>query len=267
VTVAVGDIRMHYVEAGAGEPLVLIMGLGGDHTAWALQVPAFAQQYRVVSFDNRGAGRTDQPDVPYSIRGMAQDTIGLMDALGIDRAHIAGASLGGMIAQELALSFPDRVRTLQLHCTLGRADAYVRWLGTCWRTMRATLSREDFTRTLMLWLFAPVTFEQRPELVEMVVQTALANPYPASLVGFTRQSEAVGGHDTLARLGELRCPVLITVGAEDNLVPPRFSRQLHERIPGAELLVIPAAGHAYFMEAPQPFNEACLTFLAKHRAR
>jgi pimeloyl-ACP methyl ester carboxylesterase len=77
----------------------------------------------------------------------------------------------------------------------------------------------------------------------------------------------VGGHDTLARLGELRCPVLITVGAEDNLVPPRFSRQLHDRIPGAELAVIPDAGHGYFMEAPQPFNEACLTFLAKHRAR
>ncbi len=261
------DISMHYIEAGAGPPLLLIMGLGGDHTAWGFQTPAFAEHYRVIAFDNRGAGQTDQPDVPYTSRQMAEDTAGLMAALGIEAAHVCGASLGGMIAQELALSHPRRVLTLQLHCTLARPDRYLLALGASWREMRATLSREAFTRALALWLFSPATFQTRPELVETVVQTSLANPYPASQTGFARQGEAVAGHDTLDRLHQIRCPTLITVGADDILVPPRFSRTIHERIPHAELAVIEEAGHGHFLEAAPRFNETCLGFLKRHAPR
>lgn len=267
VKVRVGDIMMHYVEAGAGPPLVLIMGLGGDHTAWGFQVPVFAERYRVIAFDNRGAGQTDQPDVPYTTRGMAEDTASLMQTLGIERAHVAGASLGGMIAQELALAHPERVLSLQLHCTLARPDAYLLALGRTWRRMRETFSREEFTRALTLWLFAPATFSTRPELVEAVVQNLLANPYPPSQAGFRRQSEAVAGHDTLDRLGQIRCPTLITVGAEDILVPPRFSRQIREAIPHAESAALNGAGHGHFLEAPQQFNETVLGFLARHAPR
>ena len=262
--ILVGDISMHYVEAGAGHPLVLIMGLGGDHTAWGFQVPAFAERYRVIAFDNRGSGQTDQPDIPYTVRGMAEDTVGLMDALGIDGAHICGVSLGGMIAQELVLNHPERVLSLALHCTLARPDAYLLSLGATWRHMRTALTREQFTRALMLWLFSPATFAERPEFVEAVVQNSLANPYPPSTAGFARQSEAVGSHDTLARLGRIRCPTLITVGAEDILVPPRFSRQIHERIPHAEFGVLGGVGHGHFLEAPERFNETYLGFLARH---
>src|SRR6266852_2879259 len=199
--VQVGDLSMYYVEAGQGDPLVLIMGLGGDHLAWGFQFPAFAERHRVIAFDNRGAGQTDAPDCPYTTRMMAEDTVGLMSALGIERAHVLGASMGGMIAQELALAHPHRVRSLQLHCTLGCPDRYLRAQVDVGRIQRRTLSREGAMRAGYLWLFAPATYDERPELVEMILQNALANPYPMSLRGFEHQCDAVQAHDTLDRVG------------------------------------------------------------------
>ena len=257
---------MFCVEAGAGDPLVLVMGFGGDHLAWGLQMPALAAKYRVVAFDNRGVGQSDTPDVPYSTPMMADDTVGLMDALGVDRAHICGVSMGGMIAQEIALRHPARVRTLQLHATLARPDAYMHALSEAWRGLRPKASREEWLRSLALWLFAPVTFAERPEFVELVLQNALANPYPQSLVGFLRQGEAVRAHDTLERLGEIRCPTLVSVAEHDVLVPPRFSHQIAQHVPGAEMKTIAGAGHAYMLERPDAFNRMVLDFLARSGA-
>src|SRR3989449_9931559 len=154
---------MYYAEAGAGEPLVLIMGFGGDHLAWGFQMPAFTQAYRVIAFDNRGAGQTDAPDRPYTTRMMADDTAGLMEALGIDRAHVVGVSMGGMIAQELALNHSDRVRSLHLGCTFARPDTYMRALNAAWRDMRIGLGRDGTLRTLALWLCAPTTYAERAD--------------------------------------------------------------------------------------------------------
>jgi 3-oxoadipate enol-lactonase len=256
---------MFYVEAGAGEPLVLVMGFGGDHLAWGLQLPAFAERHRVITFDNRGVGQTDAPDIPYSIAMMADDTVGLMDALGIDRAHVCGVSMGGMIAQEIALRHPARVRTLQLHATLARPDAYMHELSAVWRELRPKLGREEWLRTIALWLFAPLTYAERPQFVELVIQNALANPYPQSLVGFYRQGEAVRGHDTLDRLADICCPTLVSVAEHDILVPPRFSHAIAQRVAGAELKILADAGHAYMWEQADGFNAMCLDFLARHR--
>jgi len=251
------------MEVGAGDPLVLVMGFGGDHLAWGLQIPAFAAKYRVIAFDNRGVGQSGAPDLPYSTAMMADDTAGLLDALGIERAHVCGVSMGGMIAQEIALRHPGRVRTLQLHATLGRPDAYMRALVEGWRKTRIALGREDALRVIALWLFAPCTYEERPEFVELVLQNAIANPHPQSLTGFLRQGDAVLGHDTLERLEQLRCPTLVSVADQDILVPPRFSHAIAQRVPGAELKTIADAGHAYMWEAPEAFNAMCLEFLAR----
>jgi pimeloyl-ACP methyl ester carboxylesterase len=264
--VRVGDLRIFYQEAGEGDPLVLLMGWGGDHTAWALQAPAFSPEFRCIAPDNRGAGQTDQPDLRYTIRMLADDTVGLMDALGVTRSHIAGLSMGGMIAQEIALNYPKRVRTLQLHATLARIDPFVQAVGRSLLRARAAFSREEFVRALLPWLLSPQTYAQRPELVELIVQRLVENPHPATLTGLTRQAEACWAHDTLERLRQIHCPTLITVGAEDVFVPLRFSRVLQERIPGAELLVIEGGGHGYLWEQADVFNAACLTFLRKHRA-
>src|SRR2546425_7881903 len=120
--VTVNGIRMFYEETGGGEPLILIMGFGGDHLAWAFQVRALAEHYRVVTFDNRGAGQSDAPEPPYTIRTMADDTAGLIPALRVERAHGVGGSLGGMIAHELALAYPGRVRGLHPGGTPARPD-------------------------------------------------------------------------------------------------------------------------------------------------
>ena len=261
--VTVGDISMYYVEAGAGEPLVLVMGLGADHLAWGFQFQVFAERYRVIAFDNRGAGQSDVPERPYTTRMMADDTVGLMDALGVDRAHVLGVSMGGMIAQEIALDHPERVRSLQLHCTLGRPDGYLQAQLETGRVQRRKLTHEEAMRAGYLWLFAPATYNERPEFVEMILQNALANPYPMSLTGFERQCDAVETHDALDRVATIRCPTLISVAEADILVPPRFSRALADRIPGAEFRLIEGAGHGYFWERPEQFNQMCLDFLAR----
>jgi pimeloyl-ACP methyl ester carboxylesterase len=264
--VRVRDVELFYVEMGAGVPVVLVMGFGGDHLAWGLQTPAFAAQHRVIAFDNRGVGQSDTPDIPYTTASMADDTVGLLDALGIERAHVCGVSMGGMIAQEIALRHPARVLTLQLHATLARPDNYMRALTAAWRKVRPTLPREDWMRTLALWLFAPCTFATRAEFIEFVIQNALANPHPQSLTGFMRQGDAVLGHDTLSRLHQIRCPTLVSVAEHDILVPPRFSHEIASRIDGAELSTLAEAGHAYMWERPEAFNAMCLDFLTRHAA-
>ena len=266
---AVNGIGLFYQDLGApeGEPVVLIMGWGGDHTAWAFQMPALAGSYRVIAPDNRGAGQSDQPDVPYSIAGMADDVAALLDGLKVTRAHVCGASMGGMIAQELALRHPDRVRTLQLHCTLARPDPYGSHLVESLLRVRAREDREEWARAMLPWIICRKTVRERPEFVELMLQRALDNPYPTSLTGLRRQAEAIGAHDTLDRLGAIRVPTLVSVGTEDILVPPAFSRELHARIPGATFMPIPDAGHVHFLEQPQAFNDAMLGFLAKHAGR
>ena len=263
----VNGVRLFYQETGAPDapPLVLIMGWGGDHTAWALQAPAFAAEHRVIALDNRGAGQSDVPEAPYTIPGMAVDVVGLMDALEIRRAHICGASMGGMIAQELALRHPDRVRTLGLHCTTAGVDAYGGFLIDTLLAVKARGDHEENVRAAMPWILCRKTMVERPEFIRFWIERALAYPYPIGLEGLSRQADAIRGHDTAARLGEIRVPTLITTGTEDILVPPVSSRDLHARIPGSELATIEDAGHLHFIEQASLFNGTCLEFLQKHR--
>ena len=265
--VTANGIRLFYEETGAPEapPLVLIMGWGGDHTAWAFQVPALAIDHRVIALDNRGAGQSEVSEAPYTIPGMAADVVGLMDALGIARAHVCGASMGGMIAQELALRHPGRVRTLQLHCTAPVIDAYGRFLIDTLLAVKARGDREENVRAVMPWLLCRKTMVERPDFIRFWIERALTYAYPTGYEGLARQADAIRGHDTIARLGEIRVPTLLTTGAEDILVPPASSRELHARIPGAELVTIDDAGHLHFIEQMERFNAVCLEFLRKHR--
>ncbi len=266
-TVTVDGVRLFYEEAGAPDapPLVLIMGWGGDHTAWALQAPAFAAEHRVIALDNRGAGQSAVPEGPYTIPGMAADVVGLMDALGLARAHICGASMGGMVAQELALRHPDRVRTLQLHCTTAQVDAYGRFLIDTLLAVKARGDREENVRAIMPWILCRKTMAERPDFIRFWIDRALTYPYPIGLEGLSRQADAIRGHDTVARLGEIRVPTLVTTGTEDILVPPASSRDLHARILGSSLVELQDAGHLHFIEQAEKFNETCLGFLKKHR--
>jgi pimeloyl-ACP methyl ester carboxylesterase len=139
----------------------------------------------------------------------------------------------------------------------------MRVLAESWRDIRVNLSREASLRAFGPWLFAPKTYAERPEFVELIFQNALANPHPQTVTGFLRQGEAIAGHDTVERLGQLRCPTLVSVAEDDVLVPPRFSRELAAAIPGAKLEEVPGAGHAYFWERPDVFNALCLEHFAR----
>jgi 3-oxoadipate enol-lactonase len=241
------------------------MGWGGDHTAWAFQMPALAAEFDVIALDNRGAGQSDAPDRPFALADMADDVVALMDELGVRTAHICGASMGGMIAQELALRSPERALTLQLHCTTPGMDAYGRLVIDNFLRAKARHDAEEFTRFTLPWLLCRKTFADQPDFVEAWIQRAVEYPFKTSLVGLSRQADAIRGHDTSARLPDLRVPTLITTGTEDILVPPAAADELHRLIPGSELRRIADAGHMHFIEQAAIFNEISLEFLRKHR--
>jgi pimeloyl-ACP methyl ester carboxylesterase len=153
-----------------------------------------------------------------------------------------------------------------LHCTLARPDAYAAFLVSDLLRVKARGDREEFARTSVPWLLSRKTLAEHADFVKLFLERAVDNPFPTGLVGLTRQAEGIGGHDALDRLSRIRVPTLITVGADDILVPPRFSEEIHARIPGSELVVIPDAAHLHFMERFEEFNEVCLRFLRKHSA-
>ena len=258
-----GDVDLFYQRVGpARRPsLILIMGWGGDHSAWAFQLPAFAEEFDVIALDNRGAGQSDAPDTRYTIAGMADDVVGLMDELGVRAAHICGASMGGMIAQELALRHPDRVLTLQLHCTTSSVDSYGRLVIDNFLRVKSRGDVDEFTRFSLPWLLSRKTVAERPDFVEAWLLRAREYPFAATLTGLSRQGEAIRGHNTRERLTSLNVPTLITTGTEDILVPPSASDELRALIPGSELARIADTGHMHFMEQAPAFNDACLNFL------
>lgn len=260
----VNGIRLYYEWHGeaVGTPVVLVMGLGGDSTAWPYQLAALAPRYRVLVFDNRGAGRSDAPDVPYTTRGMAEDLVALLDGLGVERAHLLGLSMGGAIAQEAVLLAPARFVSLQLHATWAGPHPYLAALVAAVRRTRLQFDRESFYRVLSLWLFTPRCFAAQPELVELVVKRATEHPYPVPVHAYLRQTDAILGHDTRDRLRLIRCPTLVAVGAQDLILPPLLSEELAGGIPGARLTVLPGLGHGALWEAPETFNRVCLDFLA-----
>ncbi len=246
-TVTAGGIKMYYEVHGEGEPLLLIMGFGGSVLDWGWVLPPkLAERYRIIMFDNRGAGRSDQPPGPYSIKQMADDAANLMDALGIERAHVFGASMGGMIAQELAVNYPGKVERLILGCTSA---------GGCGRVMDPEIQaylepRTDMTLYQMLWWSAPAGFPQEfidahRDIVERKIQSDLI--YPSQLHAYKAQLAAFKAHDAYSRLPSLRMPSLILVGDRDVLIPPENSRILASIIPGAQLKMIEGAGHIFWI--------------------
>ena len=259
--VDVGDARIHYKVTGpaGGEPIVLVMGLGMDMSGWDGMMP-YLKDFRVVRVDNRGAGRSDAPDVPYSIPGMARDAVAVLDAAGIDTAHVYGASLGSMIAQEIALSHRSRVRTLILGCPSPGVISVPGSLGI----MRLMRSRGQYSQEEMFRLAAPYLFHRALEdpaaLEEALLQRTSA---PMSPVGYRRQLEAVLRWSSLSRLPFLRVPTLVIHGDHDRLIPTINGRVIARLIRGARLHIIKGAGHVYSVDAPGEAAQEVLAFLGE----
>jgi 3-oxoadipate enol-lactonase len=262
----VGDIDIYYEIHGEGEPLLLIGGLGSDMAGWMFQIHELSKDYRVIVFDNRGVGRTDAPDVPYSIAMMADDTAGLMDVLDIEIAHVLGISMGGFVGQEMALSHPRRVRSLVLAATGTHVDARAAYLLDLWRRMLAVpANRELYIREILPWLFTEAMFENH-RVVESMIKMRLSYPYSQPSHAFGRQADACLSFDSRGRVGSITAPTLVIVGERDILFPVDLSEEMAAAIRGAELVVLGGGGHGFPIEIPEAFNNSVLSFLALHAA-
>ena len=273
-TAKVDSIELYYDEKGSGDPLLLIMGLAADSTAWMFQVPDFAKRYRTVTFDNRGVGRSAKPPGPYTIHLMADDAAALLDALDIRRAYVLGVSMGGMIAQELAIRHPERVRGLILACTFPEPDADVerqREFGMQQFGGTVTASGEmqiDLTALDPLMFFQhllPRVFNQSfidTELPRLMQLFAGALQYGFSMEAILGQVAAVMGHRATDRLHQIKAPTLVITGDADLLISPGNSDVLARSIPGAKLVKVPGGSHGFNLETPEVFNRHVLDFLA-----
>jgi 3-oxoadipate enol-lactonase len=260
---AVNGLTLYYEETGSGSPLLLIAGLSGNTLGWAMLLPALAERFRVIAFDNWGAGRSSAPPGPYTTREMADDAAALLDHVGIERAHVIGLSLGGMIAQELALAHPDRVDHLVLYATYARPRTAIHepwfrnWVEACERGT----APDQLAMLLLPWFLTPA-FMAQPDHVEAAIAEWAADPYPAPAHGVAAQAAACLSHDTHSRLGQISAPTLVLVGAEDIVTPVACAQELAGGIPGAHLHVLERGGHTPDVEYPAAVAEAMLAFLA-----
>jgi len=255
-------IKICYNSDGSGEPLVLIGGFGMTQGFWNLQVPALTARFRVITFDNRGAGKSTVPTTPFTLADMASDTVGLMDALKIESAHVFGVSMGGMIAQIMCLDYPDRIEKAVLGCTShgGRhavqPDPAV--MAALAQAANPDLTPEEAARQIVPYLFSEDFFREDPERVEAFIR--LSVEHFMSVEGAAGQMGALSSFNVERRLGEIRSPVLVVAGSKDRLMPPENARLLSDKIPDAALEIIHGAGHNFFFEKPEALNEILMDF-------
>ena len=257
-------VRLYWTEQGTGVPLLLIMGLGATHEWWYRLAPIVSRRFRTIMHDNRGVGGSDVPPGPYAIAEMADDAVAVLDAAGVDAAHVFGASMGGMIAQELALCHSGRVRSLILGCTTpgGREGVPARREVIDALTAGSTMTREEGMRVMKPYIFDAHTPPERIE--EDLARRAAANVpnqgYLAQLQGIRAWS------GTLARLARIAAPTLVIHGETDELVPAENGRILADAIPGAQLVMIPHASHIFMTDQLDASADAIMSFLGERVA-
>jgi pimeloyl-ACP methyl ester carboxylesterase len=258
--VQANGITIHYEVHGSGEPLLLIGGLGADTFLWFRQVPDLSKHFRVIVFDNRGSGETDKPEEPYTIKMFADDTAGLLKAIQIPQANILGASLGGLIAQEFALDYPEMVDKLILVSTnFGGPNAIPMPQETIAESMKRTGDPETDIRNNFK-LFTSAEWQQaHSEIVDEYVQWRVAHPQP--IAAYQRQALSVPAFNAEERVSQIGAPTLIAHGECDRVVPVENARLLAAKIPGSKLLIFPSGGHAFTIEMPEQFNAAVEQFV------
>jgi 3-oxoadipate enol-lactonase len=253
---------IYYEVHGDGEPLLCVEGLAMDTLGWALQVPAFSSRHKTIVFDNRDVGQSSMADGSYEVADMASDALALADALDLGSFHLLGVSMGGAIAQEMALAAPERIRTLTLAVTFARGGRWGQTLSAVWGARVLRMSREERVDELMLLCFSEEFFENA-EGVAWLRDLMLQNPHPQPAEAFARQLDAASRHDTRDRLATLAMPTHV-IGAEyDLLVPVWKSRELAALIPGAKLTVLDGCPHGLNVERAEDFNRAVLDFVAQ----
>ena len=257
-----GDLPIAYWRDGTGPPVVWIQGLNADHTAWLSQVAAFRDGYDCLTPDNRDVGQSGRATAPYTLAEMADDVRAVLDDAAVLDAYVVGLSMGGAIAQELALRYPEWVRSLTLVSTFARPDARLTAILEAWRAIYPRLGPSDFARQSWPWLFSWRFFE-RPSALRNLQRYADNAPYPQEAEAFVRQIDASLGQDRRERLAALRVPTLVIAGAEDALVSPYLGRELADTIPGARFATLDGIGHSANLEGRGEFNRLVREFLTE----
>lgn len=254
--------KLYWDEAGQGPPILLIMGLGWASNMWHRTRPLLAARFRVISFDNRGAGRSSVPPGPYSIAMMASDAAAVLDAAGISSAHIMGASMGGMITQEFALQYPKRVLSLTLGCTTpGGPEAQRPGPDVMEVLLRTGLSPDERAKAIVPFIYDAATPQERIQQ-DLAVLSQLY-PIPE---GFFAQLQAIMVWEAFSRLPQIYAPTLVIHGVNDRLVPAGNADLIAARIPGAQLVKIPNASHIFFTDQPEAAHRPIQEFLSAQQS-
>lgn len=251
-----------YETTGSGEPVLCIAGFGCDRTIWSLAAPKLSPPLRVITFDNRGTGRTTGSEEVKSIAQMAEDAAAVLDALELPSAHVAGHSMGGMIALELALSHADRVRSLTLINTGARTDARNKLIIETWGELPRLVSPEMGARLSLPWVYTE-SFLSRPGVLDEIMKLIAANPFQPSATALFGQSRAISAFDATEKLGQVACPTLVVAGREDILMRLPSSEQLAQGIRGAEMRIIDGVGHGLPIEAPAALASVLTAFVTR----
>jgi pimeloyl-ACP methyl ester carboxylesterase len=265
--VEVDGLTINYDVQGEGEPLLLIPYLSADHACYAFQLPAYTEHFSCIALDLPGTGESDKPAGPYSTEGYAEQVAAFLGAIGVERAHVAGVSLGAAVGMHLAARHPGRVRSLSLHSAWDTSDLYLKTVVELWRTLASSLPTvaDIVIQGIFPLVFTPEMYVSRPEFVDTLVDFVRSRP-AQPLDAFLAQSDAVIAHDASPVLGEIGVPSLITVGAHDLICSTRFAERLNSRIGGSELVVFEHLSHGGLHEDPETFNRATLDFLLRQRS-
>jgi 3-oxoadipate enol-lactonase len=261
----VDGVRLYYKAQGQGEALVLIPGLGAGHTAWFRQLPAFKKHCKVITFDPRSIGRSERPEQPYGFKALSDDVVGLMDHLGIRKAHILGQSLGGVVAQEVAMDYPDRViKLILVSSTVAGGDAslinpvLVEQFGHQEGATEIDLSKVNTRKTMSVLI--GLSFDKWAYRTAMQVLSRLYVK-PEMFDGLSDQIRAISGHNTVDRLQLIKAQTLVMTGAEDRIISPHSSEVLAGKIPNAKLVMVKDGSHGFNVEMTSRFNREVLDFL------
>jgi 3-oxoadipate enol-lactonase len=259
----VGSYEIHYVDEGSGFPVVLIHGLAGDHTAWAAPMQSWSRDHRVLAFDNRGAGQSTQVDEPISTEDMARDTLALMDEVGIERAHVVGRSMGGAIAQHIALMQPERVHTLVVLASFAKLDPVgVRVLTNMRQVLEWRDDWADHARHSVANFVSPAFFNENPDTIAQI--EGLIGGETRLPACYVRQNHACLEHDTLDRLAEIACPTLILAGGRDPICSLTSTSWMQDGFPNAESVIFEESSHFVLIEQPERFMDVMGGWLEKH---
>lgn len=251
-TANIGRYDINYVDEGEGFPIVMIHGLAGDHNAWLPQIAALRDRYRLIAFDNRGAGKSTQVDEPITTEDLADDTIKLMETLGIDKAHIIGRSMGGAVAQHMALKRPDLIQSMVMCASFAKIDPVGHRVLT---NMREVLewrgNWRDHAEHSIAYFVGSEFYNSEPEQIERIVN--LIGGETRMHACYIEQNHACLNHDTLDRLHEITTPTLIMGGGQDPICSPTCTQWMSERFPNSETIIFDGCNHFFLMEQPAKF--------------